>query len=149
MERNKNFVLSSSTQQKTLHFHYSHPIKLAIKLWLGSFSWRCCLLSDYLQNGSRMAKKENLKQREDCCKVQIKQAQKLFFVITASSLTDLPLRKCACCVLPCTLRDVRSDSTNVYSPKPLKVKLRPSNVRKWGSPKADAIFKSKKRIKNK
>lgn len=71
------------------------------------------------------------------------------FRSSASSLTYLPLEKCACCVLPCTLRDVRSDSTNVYSPRPLKVKFRPSNVRKWGSPKADAIFKSKKRIKNK
>lgn len=67
----------------------------------------------------------------------------------ASSLTNLPLGKRACCVLPCTVRDVRSDSTNVYSPRPLKVKFRPSNVRKWGSPKADAIFKSKKWIKNK
>lgn len=79
--------------------------------------------------------------------MQIKQAQKLRS--SASSLIDLPLGKCACCVLPCTLRDVRSDSTNVYSPSPLKVKFRPSNVRKWGSPKADAIFKSKKKIKNK
>lgn len=43
-------------------FHYSYQIKtLAIKLWLGSFPWRCCLLSDYLQNGdcSQMAKKED------------------------------------------------------------------------------------------
>lgn len=68
---------------------------------------------------------------------------------SASTLTNLPLEKCACCVLPCTLRDVRSDSTNVYSPRPLKVKFRPSNVKKWGSPKADANFKSKRRIKNK
>lgn len=77
------------------------------------------------------------------------QPHKPLFAATASCLTNLPLYIRTCCVLPCTLRDVRLDSTNVYSPWPLKVKFTPSNVMKWGSPKADAGFKRRKRKRNK
>jgi len=97
----------------------------------------------------RQREKEGQRRYNEYCKERVKQPQKLLFIITAFSLTNLPLGKCACWVLPCTLRDVRSDSTNMYSPCPLKVKFRPSNVRKWGSPKADAILESKNRNKSK
>lgn len=62
VRREIRFFLELLNTVENFTFHYSYPIKtLAIKLWLGSLSWRCCLLSDYLQNGdySQMAKKED------------------------------------------------------------------------------------------
>lgn len=42
---------------------------------------------------------------------------------------------------PCTLRSPCVVSSSTYSPLPLKEKLVPSKVTKWGSPKAEAEAK--------
>lgn len=59
----------------------------------------------------------------------------------------LPFGQIARRVLPCMLRNVRLDSNKVYSPSPLNVKLRPSKVKMWGSPKAEAVKRDKRDTK--